>query len=88
MPRTTFLKDINFELRKGEVLGIAGLQGSGRTEMAQAIFGVVPFKTGTVELHGKADRDEEPFPGHQKPDGFCYRRSKSGGHYPQATHPR
>ncbi len=48
-----FLKDISFELRKGEVLGIAGLQGSGRTEMAQALFGVVPFKTGTMELHGK-----------------------------------
>ena len=43
-----FLKDISFEMHKGEVLGIAGLQGSGRTEMAQALFGVVPFKTGTL----------------------------------------
>ena len=49
-----FLRDINLELRKGEVLGIAGLQGSGRTELAQALFGVTPFKTGTVELFGKA----------------------------------
>lgn len=49
-----FLKGISFELRKGEVLGIAGLQGSGRTELAQALFGVAPFKTGTMELRGKA----------------------------------
>ena len=37
----------------GEVVGLAGLQGSGRTELAQSIFGVTPFKTGTVELFGK-----------------------------------
>ena len=45
-----FLKDINLELRKGEVLWVAGLQGSGRTELAQALFGVAPFKTGTMEV--------------------------------------
>mgnify|MGYP001202631132 CR=1 FL=1 len=45
--------DINLELRAGEVVGLAGLQGSGRTELAQSIFGVTPFKTGTVELYGK-----------------------------------
>ena len=47
------LKNINLELRKGEVLGIAGLQGSGRTELAQALFGAVPFKSGSVEVYGK-----------------------------------
>jgi ribose transport system ATP-binding protein len=45
--------DINLELRAGEVVGLAGLQGSGRTELAQSIFGLTPFKTGTVELFGK-----------------------------------
>ncbi len=48
-----FLQNINFELRKGEVVGIAGLQGSGRTELAQALFGVVPFKSGKYMLKGK-----------------------------------
>lgn len=48
------LRNINLELRKGEILGVAGLQGSGRTELAQSLFGVMPFKTGKVELHGKA----------------------------------
>ncbi|MFN8471100.1 MAG: sugar ABC transporter ATP-binding protein [Anaerolineae bacterium] len=48
-----FLRDINLELRRGEIVGIAGLQGSGRTELARAIFGVDPFKTGTLEIKGK-----------------------------------
>ncbi len=48
-----FLTEINLELRQGEVLGIAGLQGSGRTELAQALFGAVPFKSGEIELRGK-----------------------------------
>jgi len=48
-----FLTGINLELHKGEVLGIAGLQGSGRTELAQALFGAVPFKSGEIELRGK-----------------------------------
>ena len=55
-----FLKDINFELRKGEVLCVAGLQGSGRTELAQALFGVVPFKTGTMEVCGKIRTIKKP----------------------------
>ncbi len=55
-----FLKDINLELRKGEVLCVAGLQGSGRTELAQALFGVTPFKTGTLEVHGKVQNIKSP----------------------------
>jgi ribose transport system ATP-binding protein len=49
-----FLNNINMELRKGEVLGVAGLQGSGRTELAQALFGAVPFKSGEIELYGQS----------------------------------
>ncbi|MFC0272826.1 sugar ABC transporter ATP-binding protein [Metabacillus herbersteinensis] len=46
-------KDISFELKKGEVLGITGLVGSGRTELAQAIFGVNNPYEGEVLLNGK-----------------------------------
>jgi ribose transport system ATP-binding protein len=46
-------KDVSFELRKGEVLGIAGLIGSGRTEIALAICGLMKRLRGTVRLGGR-----------------------------------
>jgi ribose transport system ATP-binding protein len=47
-----FLADLDLDVRDGEILGIAGLQGSGRTELARAIFGADPFTRGTLELDG------------------------------------
>jgi len=44
--------NINFNLRKGEILGITGLLGSGRTELASSIFGVNPYDSGTIEVDG------------------------------------
>lgn len=49
----THIRDISFTLRKGEILGFAGLMGAGRTEVANAIFGVDKLKSGEVYLHGK-----------------------------------
>ncbi len=47
------LYDINFETRKGEILGVAGLMGSGRTELLRALYGVDKSETGHFELNGK-----------------------------------
>jgi ribose transport system ATP-binding protein len=77
------LKDINFELRKGEVLGVAGLQGSGRTELAQALFGVVPFKSGTMELHGKGIAIKSPVKAIKNKMGFVTEDRKSEGIAPR-----
>jgi ribose transport system ATP-binding protein len=44
----------SFELRRGEVLGVAGLVGSGRTEMVRALFGLAPAKSGTYRLSARA----------------------------------
>ncbi|QIK08918.1 sugar ABC transporter ATP-binding protein [Streptomyces sp. ID38640] len=44
---------IDFEVRAGEVVGLAGLVGAGRTEVVRAIFGVDPYDAGTVEIDGK-----------------------------------
>ncbi len=46
-------RDVNFEVRAGEIVGFAGLVGSGRSEIAKAIFGLDRSATGEVELNGK-----------------------------------
>lgn len=50
--RVGAFSDISFSLRAGEILGIAGLLGSGRTELLRALFGADPHDAGTVVLHG------------------------------------
>ena len=45
---------------KGEIVGLAGLTGAGRTEVAQAIFGVEPAASGTIQVAGKTVRIESP----------------------------
>jgi inositol transport system ATP-binding protein len=49
----TVLDNVSFNVRKGEILGIAGLVGAGRTEVARAIFGADPFDTGRVVVGGQ-----------------------------------
>lgn len=47
------LKNINLTLKKGEILGIAGLVGAGRTELARAIFGADRIQSGEIRVHGR-----------------------------------
>jgi inositol transport system ATP-binding protein len=49
----TVLADVTLEVRRGEILGIAGLVGAGRTEMARAVFGADPFDSGQVIIDGR-----------------------------------
>jgi len=74
-----FLSSINLELRKGEVLGISGLQGSGRTELAQALFGAEPFKSGSVELQSKTVSIKNPSWAIKQGLGFVTEDRKSEG---------
>jgi rhamnose transport system ATP-binding protein len=46
-------QNISFEVRQGEIVGLGGLVGAGRTDVARAIFGVAPALSGTVEIMGK-----------------------------------
>jgi len=54
------IKDISFELRKGEVLGIAGLVGAGRTELARALFGADELITGEITYKGRKIKIKSP----------------------------
>ncbi|MBW9054109.1 sugar ABC transporter ATP-binding protein [Rhizobium mesosinicum] len=46
-------RDVSFEVRAGEILGVAGLVGSGRSNVAETLFGVTPASSGSIELFGK-----------------------------------
>jgi rhamnose transport system ATP-binding protein len=52
--RTGKFAGVSFDLRRGEVLGLAGLVGAGRTDIALALFGIAPAEAGTIELDGRA----------------------------------
>ncbi|MFI8814807.1 MULTISPECIES: sugar ABC transporter ATP-binding protein [unclassified Streptomyces] len=54
------ISGIDLTLRAGEVVGIAGLQGSGRTSLARALFGAAPFTTGTMTVAGEPLRPARP----------------------------
>lgn len=59
--RGSELKDVSFQLKKGEILGFAGLVGAGRTEVARAIFGADPIDSGEIIINGKITRIKQPF---------------------------
>ena len=58
--RYTRLKEASFQLRKGEILGIAGLDGSGRTEVLENLFGVMTREGGSIKLHGREIQNRTP----------------------------
>jgi ribose transport system ATP-binding protein len=58
--RGSVLKDINFNLKKGEILGFAGLMGAGRTEVARAVFGADPIDSGEIYILGRKVRIKSP----------------------------
>jgi ribose transport system ATP-binding protein len=56
----SYVKDISFLLRSGEIVGLAGLMGSGRTELARTIYGVLEKDNGEIIVAGKAARIKSP----------------------------
>jgi putative ribose/galactose/methyl galactoside import ATP-binding protein len=58
--RGAVVKDVSFELHRGEILGLAGLMGAGRTEVLETIFGIEKADSGEVVLNGRALRIKQP----------------------------
>ncbi|HKP08025.1 MAG TPA: sugar ABC transporter ATP-binding protein [Microbacterium sp.] len=52
LTRKGVFRDISFDLRAGEIVGLAGLVGAGRSEVARAVFGVDPYESGSVRVQG------------------------------------
>lgn len=79
------VRDVSFDLHEGEIVGIAGLMGAGRTETTRAIFGADPSESGTIYLEGKEIRIDKPMdairegivlaPEDRKKDGLCTKLS-------------
>ena len=79
------VRDINFDLYQGEIVGIAGLMGAGRTETTRAIFGVDEKETGQIFVEGKEVFIQKPMdairagivlaPEDRKKDGLCTKLS-------------
>mgnify|MGYP000876313350 FL=1 len=58
--RTGYFADVSFAVRRGEILGITGLVGAGRSEVCQAIFGIDRFDRGAIYLKGRQVRPSSP----------------------------
>jgi len=67
--RYSGLKDVSFNVRQGEILGVAGLGGAGRTELLECIFGLSERESGSLVLHGKNITNKNPR--ESKKNGFA-----------------
>jgi ABC-type sugar transport system ATPase subunit len=60
LSRESWFEDVTFNIREGEVLGLAGMLGSGRTELLRSVFGADPFQSGTVTMDGQVLHSTDP----------------------------
>ncbi len=82
---THFLRGITFSVTAGEVLGVAGLVGSGRSELGAALFGMRKLRTGSVSLRGKAFAPADPRQAIDRGFGLLPEDRKSEGLFPQLS---
>lgn len=77
--RPPFFKDINIYAKKGEVLGISGLMGAGRTEIMRALFGLDPKDSGEVFIDGKKVEINKPIDAIRNKIGFVTENRQEEG---------
>jgi len=78
-------KDVSFELRRGEVLGIGGLVGAQRTELVEAIFGLRSVAKGKVYIHGQEVKITHPFVAKQKGLALVTEERRATGIFPMLS---
>lgn len=79
------LRDASIELRKGEILGLSGLLGSGRTELARVLFGADKPQHGTLTLDGSQSPIASPRDAIRQGIGYCSEDRKAEGIIPQMS---
>ncbi len=80
--RTGAFSNISFNVKEGEILGISGLMGSGRTEIARCIFGMDRYNSGKILLNGKEVKFTHPFNAISKGIGYVSEDRKIFGFIP------
>ena len=81
----TKVKDVSLAVRAGEIVGLAGLLGSGRTEVAKAMFGADQIDAGTITVAGNPVRFREPIDAINLGIGFCSEDRKVEGIIPEMS---
>ena len=79
------VRDARVEVRAGEIVGLAGLLGSGRTETARAVFGADPADSGTIRLLGEVAAPREPADAIARGVGYCSEDRKADGIIPEMS---
>jgi galactofuranose transport system ATP-binding protein len=79
------VRDARLEVRAGEIVGLAGLLGSGRTETARAVFGADPPDAGAIRLMGEAVTLREPADAIRRGVGYCSEDRKADGIVPDMS---
>lgn len=74
-----FVKDVSFSVRRGETLGVAGLMGSGRTELMRSIFGIYHLHEGSIEVYGKAKKITSPASAYESGIAYVSEDRKANG---------
>ena len=81
LTRRGVFRDISFSVRKGEIFGVAGLIGAGRTEVMEALFGVTPTHAGTVKVRGALVHIRTPYDAIRQGIAFLTEDRKRSGLY-------
>jgi len=79
--RRGYFHDISFSVREGEILGVAGLIGAGRTEVMESVFGVSPRQAGAIRIRGKQVSIDNPFDAIRHGMAFLTEDRKRSGLY-------
>ena len=79
MERKRKFENVSFQVRKGEILGVAGLMGAGRTDIMKAIFGYEPLDSGQIFINGQEVKIDSPIDAIRQRIAFITEDRKSEG---------